>query len=312
MLGKNWTVIASAVIAVLLIGGAWYYGSFPPQAPQEAAKPKFDKSKLVGKQTFQISQGEAISPKFKEITIDPLDVKVGDVQKFEAVMQPGQKIESVAVTTNTDNKEVRVVLAPIPENPDVFRGEWTVHDTTDNIYQSIFTARGDGKESKVELAWSDPCTPPLGGDWRLDSACSAPASVTGADNGNIIFVTTNTLTVPAGGTVAFNSGFNIQLGSASGTIALSGQIRNTNIWIRDQDNDLYAPNATDQLAQDSQPANYQRRNTRTNTTDCCDTEANAHPGQTSFFTVARSVCGGFDYNCINGDEKQYPDVNSCP
>lgn len=32
-------------------------------------------------------------------------------------------------------------------------------------------------------------------------------------------------------------------------------------------------------------------------TDCCDTDANAHPGQTTYFTTARTGCGGYDYNC---------------
>lgn len=32
-------------------------------------------------------------------------------------------------------------------------------------------------------------------------------------------------------------------------------------------------------------------------TDCCDTDANAKPGQAGWFAVARSGCGGFDYNC---------------
>jgi hypothetical protein len=37
--------------------------------------------------------------------------------------------------------------------------------------------------------------------------------------------------------------------------------------------------------------------------DCCDSDANAHPGQTAYFKTARTGCGGFDYNCINGEEK---------
>lgn len=36
--------------------------------------------------------------------------------------------------------------------------------------------------------------------------------------------------------------------------------------------------------------------------DCCDTEVNAFPGQTRFFSVPRIGCMGFDYNCLNGDE----------
>jgi hypothetical protein len=36
--------------------------------------------------------------------------------------------------------------------------------------------------------------------------------------------------------------------------------------------------------------------------DCCDTDEDAHPGQPLFFNVPRNVCGGFNYDCINGDE----------
>ncbi len=34
-----------------------------------------------------------------------------------------------------------------------------------------------------------------------------------------------------------------------------------------------------------------------NATDCCDSDANAKPGQATYFSVARNGCGGFDYNC---------------
>ena len=40
-------------------------------------------------------------------------------------------------------------------------------------------------------------------------------------------------------------------------------------------------------------------------TDCCDSDANAHPGQTVYFTTTRIGCGGYDYNCAGGDEQQY-------
>lgn len=305
MYGKNWTVIASIVIAALLVGGAWYYNSFAPAEPQGAVKPPYDRSKLVGKQTFQISQGERLSPKFKEITIDKLDVKPGDVQKFEAVMQPGQTIESVTVMTETDTTEVWVVLAPIAEDPNVYRGEWTVHDTTDTVYHSTFRARGGGRENAVTLAWSDPCTPPMSGDWTIDANCTSPVTVTGADAGDINFSGAYTLTIPSSYVVAFNSGKQISLG-ASGIIALSGEIKKTNLWVLDADVDLYSDSATAQTAQDSSPgANYYRRNTRTATTDCCDSDANAKPGQTTYFTTARSGCGGYDYNCSSTDDKFY-------
>ena len=40
--------------------------------------------------------------------------------------------------------------------------------------------------------------------------------------------------------------------------------------------------------------------------DCCDTDANAHPGQTAYFQTARVGCGGFDYNCDSSETMQYP------
>lgn|GEM_PF-6093633 len=32
-------------------------------------------------------------------------------------------------------------------------------------------------------------------------------------------------------------------------------------------------------------------------TDCCDSDANAKPGQTAYFTTTRTTCGGYDYDC---------------
>ena len=42
----------------------------------------------------------------------------------------------------------------------------------------------------------------------------------------------------------------------------------------------------------------------TNNTDCCDTDGNAKPGQTAYFTTARTGCGGYDYDCVGGEVKQ--------
>lgn len=49
----------------------------------------------------------------------------------------------------------------------------------------------------------------------------------------------------------------------------------------------------------------------TNNTDCCDTDGNAKPGQTAYFTAARTGCGGYDYDCVGGETKQYPVFNAC-
>ena len=44
--------------------------------------------------------------------------------------------------------------------------------------------------------------------------------------------------------------------------------------------------------------------------DCCDSDANARPGQTVYFTDANE-CGSFDYNCNDSEEKQYSETGSC-
>jgi hypothetical protein len=44
--------------------------------------------------------------------------------------------------------------------------------------------------------------------------------------------------------------------------------------------------------------------------DCCDTDNQAHPGQTSYFT-APDKCGSFDYNCSGSNEPQYPGNLKC-
>jgi hypothetical protein len=41
-------------------------------------------------------------------------------------------------------------------------------------------------------------------------------------------------------------------------------------------------------------------------TDCCDTDANAKPGQTQYFATPRSGCGGYDYDCDNATTTYFP------
>ena len=44
--------------------------------------------------------------------------------------------------------------------------------------------------------------------------------------------------------------------------------------------------------------------------DCCDSDEDAYPGQTAFFSSATS-CGGWDYNCDGVDQQQYGIRGSC-
>jgi hypothetical protein len=67
-------------------------------------------------------------------------------------------------------------------------------------------------------------------------------------------------------------------------------------FYHDEDDDTYGGAAED-LCGIEAPLGYVTRDG-----DCCDSDANARPGQTSYFATARAGCGGFDYNCANGEE----------
>jgi hypothetical protein len=44
--------------------------------------------------------------------------------------------------------------------------------------------------------------------------------------------------------------------------------------------------------------------------DCCDHDANAHPGQTGWF-AAQDNCKSFDYDCDGKEEREYPASLTC-
>jgi hypothetical protein len=69
----------------------------------------------------------------------------------------------------------------------------------------------------------------------------------------------------------------------------------------DGDGDGYGSVTTAKFCGSSPPAGHVA-----NSQDCCDTDANAKPGQTSYFTTPRTGCGGYDYNCVSGEEPADP------
>jgi hypothetical protein len=46
-----------------------------------------------------------------------------------------------------------------------------------------------------------------------------------------------------------------------------------------------------------------------NNTDCCDSDNRARPNQTAYFQTPRTGCGGYDFNCRDGEERQIVYVN---
>ncbi len=69
------------------------------------------------------------------------------------------------------------------------------------------------------------------------------------------------------------------------------------LFYHDADMDTFGSlTDTEQVCGSAAPAGYV-----TNSRDCCDSDANAKPGQATYFDTA-DACGNYDYNCLNGEE----------
>ena len=55
-----------------------------------------------GSQTYQVASAENVWPKFVEVTIDPLDVKPGDIQKMRVVLNDDVEVTEVIAEIETD------------------------------------------------------------------------------------------------------------------------------------------------------------------------------------------------------------------
>lgn len=108
-------------------------------------------------------------------------------------------------------------------------------------------------------------------------------------------VSTNSVLIT--GQVVVQTGGSVSIGSSQTQIKVGQKC-----YVTDSDGDTYANSTT---CSATGGAGYIRKNKMTSTTaDCCDSDANAKPGQTSYFTTARTTCGGYDYNCNSSEEQQ--------
>ncbi len=249
-------------------------------------------------------------PQLREAVIDPLDIKVGDIQKLTLKIEDQEGVSSVTAEIEHDNGKDNISLNLIDgnKNKGTWHGKWKAYNTHSKTYHTTFTAvNSKGKSNSITLAWSDPCSPPMGGDWTLDGNCTI-TSTTGVDNGNFTVASPYTLTISDDGLFVFNKGKKMIMRGGTITIIKGGRghhIKKTNLWMKDSDGDLYGDQAIiGQVAQDNSPgAGYVRRYTLMGANDCYDANANAKPGQTNYFTTNRGD-GSFDYDCNGAEERQ--------
>jgi hypothetical protein len=142
-----------------------------------------------------------------------------------------------------------------------------------------------------------------------DASCTVASSysfantVDGLDGGAIQLQSGGTLTILNGYTVAAAS---FVLNGGSMVINAGATFKpGVYIWMTDSDADGY-PVSTTQVAQAGSPgAGYVRKSAlaSASTTDCYDSNADAKPGQTTFYTTDRGD-GSYDYNCDSDIRKR--------
>jgi hypothetical protein len=70
-----------------------------------------------------------------------------------------------------------------------------------------------------------------------------------------------------------------------------------NVFHQDSDSDGYGSTTVSvKLCGATAPAGYVADGS-----DCCDTDAKAHPGQASYY-VSKNLCNSFDYDCVGGEQ----------
>lgn len=202
-----------------------------------------------------------------------------------------------------------------------YSGEWLVEDTHTKTYQTRFVAEdSQGRLDSMTLAWSDPvCNYASNGS--LSGDCSVSTGIEAFDGDSSIGA--NTMTFTGAASLIFSPGNKITL-TGAGKIILgsSGSIKQLYPFFRDGDADGYASGTSVYSSSSASWSGYTRmkdingKGTGTHyqvpataSLDCMDSNANAKPGQTSYFTTARS---GFlwdslkyDYNCDGSESKEY-------
>lgn len=151
------------------------------------------------------------------------------------------------------------------------------------------------------LTWNTSSS--LSGSCGLDTSSTEAYDISvGVDDATNSYI----ITVPNAVTLTFNSGSTLITGQIviqTGGSVVTGSTTQAKIgqkcYVTDSDSDGYAPNTTCSV---TGGAGYIRKNKMTSTTaDCYDSNFDANPGQTAYFSTNRGD-GSFDYNCVSGEE----------
>jgi hypothetical protein len=200
-------------------------------------------------------------------------------------------------------------------NETKFTGQWTVEDTHTARYKTIFTAKDSaGNINSVTVDWTDPLCSFTSvnnysaGTSTISSGCTMPYSSTpdgvsnvdGPEHGNLLISSGATLTISSSTTLVINGGYNLSFSGGGAVLVASGAqiVFGQDMCGTDNDGDGYIAGANWST---SCSGMVSRVNLAVGGfSDCNDTNANVHPGQTAMFSTPTTTDLGantYDYNC---------------
>ncbi len=155
--------IGSAVVIlyVALNIGIWLYARNKSAAPQssqpqitENQSPTASPTPTIvplsskGKYKFSVSAGGKPGLITSGI-LNPVDPPMGGTQEFEVTAVPGAT--ALSVVLKTDTKESPQTLTPDPQNPNIWRGSWTLNDTYSYVYTLNVKGTVNGNSLEIPI-----------------------------------------------------------------------------------------------------------------------------------------------------------------
>jgi hypothetical protein len=230
MTRKGLSVIVIGVICLIVVVAVVFWVTRVPFVPRGngGAKNATVAGRAVptrsqpptGNVSFSVMQSSSTLPIFVKGSVDPANVALGAIQKFDIVLSDPAKITSVVATTVTDHGTSTVTL--VASGTDEFAGQWKVEDTHGARYTTLFVAKDDaGRENTLPLSWLDlDCgQQDMGGyPWYLSTAdgCSVPQGVNDVIQNGSIYINSGVLYVY--GTLFYSPGYDIYFDG--GTVVL--------------------------------------------------------------------------------------------
>jgi len=87
---------------------------------------------MTGERMYTFTHGKDVKgPKLGEVTLTPVDPKMGEVQHVKATVKHDSPVTSAAVNLQTDNETVKypLTLTAGTATDGTWEGEWTIKDT---------------------------------------------------------------------------------------------------------------------------------------------------------------------------------------